>query len=72
MRIGHRVYGDTDIFTKPKNFNFNLRRENEEQTRFRFIKFVTIISLVPVAFLLYNAENRFRNAEVKQITSKRR
>ena len=27
---------------------------------------------MPVAVLLYNAENRFRNAEVKQITAKRR
>ena len=24
--VGRRVYGDTDIFTKPKNFNFELRR----------------------------------------------
>jgi hypothetical protein len=27
--IGHRVYGDVNIFQKPKNFNFKLRRENE-------------------------------------------
>ena len=65
MRIGHRVFGDTDIFSKPKNFNYNMRRDNEESSRFKFIKFVTIISLVPVAILLYNAENRFRNAGVK-------
>ena len=72
VRIGHRVYGDTDIFSKPKNYNFNLRRENEEKIRFNFIKFLTIVSLVPVAMLLYNAENRFKNAEVKQISAKRR
>ena len=24
--IGQRVYGDTDIFSAPKNFNFEMRR----------------------------------------------
>jgi len=58
--VGHRVYGDTDIFSKPKNFNFNMRRDNEEKTRFRFIKFATILSFAPIGYLLYNAENKFK------------
>ena len=70
--IGHRVYGDVDIFSKPKNFNFNLRRENEEKTRFRAVKFLIVMSFVPIGFLLYNAENKFREAGVKQVSTKRR
>ena len=66
------MYGDVDIFSKPKNFNFNLRRENEEKTRFRAVKFLIVMSFVPIGFLLYNAENKFREAGVKQVSTKRR
>lgn len=70
--IGHRVYGDVDIFSKPKNFNFNLRRDNEEKIRFKAVKFLIVMSFVPIGFLLYNAETKFREAGVKQVSTKRR
>jgi len=66
------VYGDTNIFAKPKNFNFELRRSNEETNRFRFKKWVIIMSFAPVGWFLLNAENAFKKAAVKEISSKRR
>ena len=70
--IGRRVYGDTNIFSKPKNFNYELRRANEEKNRFRFIKWCIILSFAPVGWFLLNAENNFKKAAVKEISSKRR
>ena len=72
QQIGSRVYGDTNIFAKPVNYNYELRRTNEEKTRMNFIKFMLIFALVPFGYFLVNAEDRFRKAEVKQISSKRR
>lgn len=70
--VARRVYGDTNIFKKPSNYNFELRRSNEERNRYRFIKWMILMSFAPVGYFLLNAENAFKKAAVKEISSKRR
>jgi hypothetical protein len=70
--IGRRVYGDTDIFSAPKNFNFELRRTNEEKTRFKFVKWMVVFSFIPIGYVLLNAEYTLRKTRVKELSSQRR
>ena len=60
--IGTKFYGDTDIFSKPKNYNFALRRDNEEKSRFRIVKLLIALSAIPIGNFLYNAEENFKKA----------
>ena len=64
--------GDTDIFSKPKNFNFELRKENAEKFKFNLVKGGILLSLIPIFIFVKNAEQNFRNAQIKEIASKRR
>ena len=66
------MYGDTDIFSSPKNYNYELRRSNEEKYRFKFIKWMIVFSFVPIGYLLLNAEYTFRKLKVKEQSSQRR
>ena len=70
--IGRRVYGDTDIFSKPKNFNYELRRSNEERQRFKFVKWMIVASFIPIGYVLLNAEYTLRKTKVKERSSARR
>ena len=70
--IGHRVAGDTNIFAKPANFNFNLRREKEQKTRHRLIGLAVLLSFAPVVYMIFNAEHMFRKTGVKEISKHRR
>ena len=70
--IGHRVYGDTNIFAKPVNYNYEMRRVNEEKNRHRLIKFLVALSAVPIGTFLYNAEETFKKSQLKQRSSFRR
>jgi hypothetical protein len=70
--VGHRVYGDTNIFSTPANFNYELRRQNEEKTRHRLIKWLVALSFVPFVMLVMNAEATFKKAGVKEVSKKRR
>ena len=70
--ICHRVAGDTNIFQKPANFNFNLRRQKEQKVRHSLIGFAVLCSFAPVVYMIFNAENMFRKTGVKEISKKRR
>ena len=63
--IGHRVYGDTNIFTKPQNYNYEMRRSKEEKRRFNFLKVMIGLSALPIGAFLYNAEENFKKSQVK-------
>lgn len=58
--IGQRVYGDTDIFSTPKNFNFVMRRQDEEQTKMRLLMMVIAVSMIPILYNVWNAETKFK------------
>ena len=64
--------GDSDIFSKPKNYNFELKRENNEKLKFNILKGGILLSLVPIFIFVKNAEQNFRNAQIKELTAKRR
>jgi hypothetical protein len=70
--IAHRVYGDTNIFSKPVNFNYEMRRINEEKNRYRLIKFLVVLSALPIGAFLYKAEENFKKSQIKQRSSIRR
>lgn len=70
--VGHRVYGDTNIFSAPANFNFELRRQNEERTRYRLVKWLVGLSFIPFFMLVMNAEQTFKKTGVKEVSKKRR
>ena len=70
--MGFRVYGDTDIFSPPKNFNYEMRRQNEETFRHKFIAIFIALTFVPVFYMIYNAEANFKKAGVKEIAKNRR
>jgi len=48
--------GDSDIFSKPKNYNFELKRENNEKLKFNILKGGILLSLVPIFIFVKNAE----------------
>ena len=70
--IGMRAFGDTDIFSKPKNYNFELRRKNEEKMRHKLIALGVALSFVPIFMLATNAEKTFKKTGVKEVSSQRR
>lgn len=70
--IGQRVYGDTNIFTSPTNYNFEMRRRNEERTKIQLLKLLGILSLIPIAKLVMNAEKNLKSTGAKELSSKRR
>ena len=70
--IGFRPHGNTDIFSKPKNFNFEQQRQNNEQLRFNIVKLLVALSFIPIGYFVMNAEANFRRAQVKQLAAKRR
>eukprot|EP00347_Sterkiella_histriomuscorum_P017368 403349651 len=70
--IGFRPKGNVDIFSKPKNFNFDQQRMNTENFRFNLVKTAVALSLIPIFIFVKNAEQNFKNAQVKQIAAKRR
>ena len=66
------MYGDTNIFSKPKNFNFEMRRKNEETMRYKIVGWLTLATGVTIVYLGSGAEARFKKAKVKEITHRRR
>lgn len=70
--IGRRMYGETNIFAEPKNFNYEMRRAREETNRFKFIKWLIVMSFAPIGYVLLNAEYTFRKTRVKELSSERR
>ena len=70
--IAFRPYGNTDISTKSKNYNFRLQEEINEQRKFKLVIGLVILSLVPFFMFLKNAEANFRKAGVKELAKKRR
>ena len=70
--IAFRPYGNTDILTKPKNFNFRLQEEINEKRKFKLVIGFVLLSLVPFVMFLKNAEANFRKAGIKELHAKRR
>lgn len=64
--------GSVDIFSKPKNYNYEQQRRNFEQTRVKIVKGLVVFSFIPIFYFVKNAEENFRKAQVKQIAAKRR
>ena len=70
--VGRRMYGETNIFAEPKNINYEMRRAREEKNRFKFIKWLIVMSFAPIGYVLLNAEYTFRKTRVKELSSERR
>lgn len=70
--VGFRPYGNTDILSKPKNFNFRLQEEINEKRKFKLVIALVVLSMIPFLIFLKNAEANFRKAGVKELHSKRR
>lgn len=70
--VGFRPPGNVDIFSKPKNFNFEQQRLNNEKLRYNIVKALVALSLIPISLFVWNAEQNFKNAQVKQLHAKRR
>ena len=45
---------------------------NTEKFRFNLVKGLVVLSLIPIYMFVRNAEQNFRNAQVKQLAAKRR
>lgn len=70
--IAFRPYGNTDILSKSKNFNFRLQEEINEKRKFKLVIAMVLLSLVPFLTFLKNAEANFRKAGIKELHKKRR
>lgn len=70
--VGFRPHGNTDIFQKTKNFNFELQRRINEKRKFRAVMIMCGLSLIPIFIFMTNAEKNLRRANVKQLSAKRR
>lgn len=70
--IGFRPYGNTDLQSPVKMFNFRLQEEINEKRKFKLVTALVILSLVPFGIFLKNAEANFRKAGVKELHKKRR
>lgn len=70
--VGQRVYGDTDILAAPKNFNFVMRRQEEESTKMRVLMMVIAVSMVPILYNVWNAETRFKQIALDEVRERRR
>jgi hypothetical protein len=49
-----------------------MQRQNNESRKNYTIGFIVLLSFIPIALFISNAEGNFRKAQVKQIASKRR
>jgi hypothetical protein len=54
--VGFRPQGNTDIFSKTKNFNFELKRKIVEKRRHKGVMVMCVLSLIPIFFFITNAE----------------
>jgi hypothetical protein len=70
--VAFRPYGNTDILSKSKNFNFRLQEEINEKRKFKLVTLCVILSMVPFVIFLKNAEANFRKAGIKELHAKRR
>ena len=70
--VAFRPYGNTDILSKSKNFNFRLQEEINEKRKFKFVIVMVLLSMVPFVMFLKNAEANFRKAGIKELHAKRR
>lgn len=70
--VAFRPHGNTDIFKKTQNYNFEQRRKNIESFKFRAVVTGMLLSLIPIFMFVRNAEQNFRNAQVKELASRRR
>lgn len=70
--VSFRPTGHTSLTAPTKNYNFELKRQNGEKFKVRFIIGLVILSCVPIIMFVKNAEKNFRAADVKKIAEKRR
>ena len=69
--VGFRPHGHTSLH-ETQNFNFELQRQNNQQFKNRSIIFMVLLSFIPFAIFVKNAEGNFRAAQIKNIAAKRR
>ena len=72
--IGFRPSGHDDILnpTENQNYNYELAKENYQNKKTKMFICLFFISLLPIAHMIHNAEDNFKKAQIKKITSKRR
>ena len=70
--IGFRPYGNTDLHSKTKNYNFKQQEEVNEQRKVKLVIGLVVLSLIPFGMFLKNAEANFRKAGLKELHAKRR
>lgn len=61
------MHGNIDLFSAPKNFNFELRRRNEEKAKFKIVQIMVFLSFFPIIYKVMNAQENFKKAGVKEI-----
>lgn len=70
--VAFRSPGDTDLLNQPKNYNFELRRLNEEKLKNRTIIALVLLSFIPIGLFIKNAESNFKKTQVKSMSARRR
>jgi hypothetical protein len=70
--IGFRPRGHTSLQTKTQNYNFELQRENHQNSKYKSIIFIVLCTFIPFTIFIMNAEGNFRKTKVKEFASKRR
>lgn len=70
--VAFRPYGHSQIAGETKNFNYALQDQTNEKRKNKVLIALVLLSMVPIALLVKNAEGNFRKAEVKKIAARRR
>ena len=70
--VAFRPSGHTSLTGPTQNFNFNMQLERNEKTKNWFVVACVLLSFVPFALFIKNAEQNFKASEIKKIAEKRR
>jgi len=54
------------------NYNYEMRRRNETKLKQHLITLLVILSLVPITYMLINAEEVLKKSQIKEIRKMRR
>lgn len=60
--VAFRPHGNTDLLKPTQNFNFEMQRLNNEQNKYRTVIAIVLLSFIPFAIFVKNAEGNFRKA----------
>lgn len=60
--MAFRPHGNTDILSPTQNYNFEMKRQNNEKLKNRTIIVLVLLSFIPFGIFVKNAEGNFRKA----------